>query len=323
MQAFEHVNATTADEAVQLLTADPQARAIAGGTDLIPEMRLGVREPDRLINLKTIKDASGIVDVDGHVQIGALTRLRDVATHPLIQSNFPCLADAIRDAASPQIRNVATLGGNLCQESRCWYFRGPFACWLKGGICCDAEHGDNRHQAIFGGGPCYTVHPSDPATALTALNASLLILGVDGERTVSVQDFFTIPHDNHRSLSALEPGELVRRIDVPWPSSGERSIFLKSMDRAAFSFALASVACVLKLEADRISRARLVFGGVAPIPWRALGCERALIGHPLDDQTIERATAVVTRGARPLSMNGYKVPLLRGLVERALRQLRE
>jgi len=321
MQAFEHVNATTANEAAELLAADPQARAIAGGTDLVPEMRLGVREPDRLINLKTIKEAAGICDVDGHVQIGALTRLSDVAAHPLIQKNFPCLVDAIRDAASPQLRNVATLGGNLCQDSRCWYFRGPFACWLKGGTCCDAEHGDNRHQAIFGGGPCYTVHPSDPATALVALNARLLIQGVEGERTVSLHDFFRIPYDNHRALNILEPGELVRRIDIPWPTSGERSVFLKAMDRSAFSFALASVACILKVESGRVRAARLVLGAVAPIPWRAIGSEHILTGHTLDDQTIERAAVAATHGARPLSMNGYKIPLIHGLVERALHQL--
>jgi xanthine dehydrogenase YagS FAD-binding subunit len=321
MQAFEHVDAMTAREAVQLLATDPQSRAIAGGTDLIPEMRLGVRCPDRLVNLKTIRDASGIQELDGYVQIGALTPLSDVAQHPLIQSKFPCLVQAILDAASPQIRNLATLGGNLCQDSRCWYFRGPFHCWLKGGTYCNAEHGDNRHQAIFGGGPCFTVHPSDPATALLALRARLGVIGLDGERNLSIAQFFVLPHDNHRSLNCLQPGEVLNRIDLPWPASGERAVFLKAMDRAAFSFALVSIACVLKLEGERINSARVVLGGVAPIPWRANACERALIGQTLNDKTIKQAAYLATRGARPLAMNGYKLPLVQALVERALDQL--
>ncbi len=224
MRAFEHVDVFDLTEAVELLGMDPKARLIAGGTDLIPEMRLGVREPDRLINLKTVPGYDRIAAEDGCLRIGALARLEDVASHPTIRNTLPLLADAIGQAASPQIRTAATLGGSLCQESRCWYFRGPFRCWLKGGACCDAEHGDNRHHAILGGGPCFTVHPSDSATALLALNARATIIGPDGIRTIPLEQFFTLPSDDHRSLTCLNHDEILCCVEIPYPSTRERRL---------------------------------------------------------------------------------------------------
>lgn len=320
MRAFEHVDATSPGEAIALLAADPTARAIAGGTDLIPEMRLGIREPGRLVNLKAIEGLDQIRAENGFLRIGALARLADVAAHDLIRSRWPILAEAIGLAASPQIRNVATLGGSLCQESRCWYFRGPFHCWLKGGTCCDAERGDNRYHAIFGGGPCFTAHPSDTATVLTALGATATILGPRGERTISLDEFFTLPRDSHRALTSLAPAELLLHLDLPWPA-GEQAIFRKAMDRAEFGFAVASVAAVITLDREQVVAARIVLGGVAPIPWRAAAVEQAMIGCRFDAATIERASVVATQGAAPLSRNSYKLPLVRGLVRQALRQL--
>ncbi|HVC31907.1 MAG TPA: xanthine dehydrogenase family protein subunit M [Chloroflexota bacterium] len=318
MRAFEHVDATSAEEAVELLGADPLARAIAGGTDLIPEMRLGIREPDRLINLKSIKGLDGVTAEDGCVRIGALARLAEVAQHPLVANDLSILVEAIDLAASPQIRNAATLGGSLCQESRCWYFRGPFHCWLKGGTCCDAEHGDNRYQAILGGGPCFTVQPSDPATALVALGAWATIVGPRGERSVPLEEFFTRPHDDHRALTCLGQDEVVSHVDIPPLAAGARNVFLKAMERAEFGFALASVACIVTVEHDRVKTARIVLGGVAPVPWRATAAERLLIGSRPDRPVIQRAGAAATEGARPLSTNGYKVALAQGLVRRAI-----
>lgn len=321
MQPFEHVDATSPTEAVKLLEADPRARPIAGGTDLIPEIRLGIRSPDRLVNLKAVTGLDEVRSEDGCLRIGALARLADLAANPLIRDNLPALAEAIDLAASPQIRNSATLGGSLCQESRCWYFRGPFHCWLKGGACCDAEHGDNRYQAILGGGPCFTVQPSDPATALVALNARATIVGPDGERSVPLDQFFTRPEDGHRALTCLNQGEILGAVEVPWPGSGERQQFLKAMERAVFDFALASVACLVGIQKDRVASARIVLGGVAPVPWRATAAEKVLVGNRPDRTTIDRAATAATEGARPLSTNGYKVDLAQALVRRALEKI--
>lgn len=321
MHAFEFVEPRNPSDASTVLASDPQARAVAGGTDLIPEIRLGIRVPDRLVTLGRLDDMRGITLVDGIFQVGALTHLADLAEHSVAQQNFSALCDAISLAASPQIRNQATLGGSLCQESRCWYFRGPFQCWLKGGTRCDAKDGDNRAQGVFGGGPCFTVHPSDPATALVALDARITILGVNGERTISIDDFFTLPHNSHRILNCLETGDIIKRVDLPWPAEGTRSAFLKAMDRAAFGFALASVACVVAITDGTVQTARIVLGGVAPIPWRVTAVERSLIGHPLDRSAIEHAATESTRGAQPLSMNGYKIPLIQSLLRRALENI--
>lgn len=321
MQSFEYVQATNPPEAVELLAADPLARPLAGGTDLIPEIRVGIHSPDRLVDLKHLPGLDDLRDVDGVLRIGALVRLADLAMHPLVRDRLPALAEAIDLAASQQIRNAATLGGNLCQESRCWYFRGPFNCWLKGGPECDAERGDNRHQAIFGGGPCFTVHPSDPAVALVAMNARATIIGPRGERSLPLDAFFTRPEDGHRALTCLQHDEILEQVDVPWPDDGERGVFLKAMERDRFDFALASVACQVGISAGRVRSARIVLGGVAPIPWRATAAEARLVGQPLDQSTAGRAAAAATEGAHPLAMNGYKVDLVRALVKRALERV--
>lgn len=321
MHAFEHVDVLDLPEAIDLLGLDPKARLIAGGTDLIPEMRLGVHAPDRLINLKSTRGYDRVSVEDDCLRIGALARLEDVALHPTVRNDLPLLADAIGQAASPQIRTAATLGGSLCQETRCWYFRGPFRCWLKGGECCDAEHGDNRDHAILGGGPCYSVHPSDTATALLALNARATIVGPDGERTIPLDQFFTRPTDDHRSLVCLRHDEIVSFVEIPWPSAEERGIFLKAMGRREFGFALASVACVVATRRRRTTVARIVLGGVAPVPWRANAAEKTLSGNALDSETIARASDAATDGARPLAMNGYKIPLTRALVRQALEKI--
>lgn len=321
MRAFEHIDATSPAEAIELLGADPRARPIAGGTDLIPELRLGIHEPDRLINLKPMSALAGIHREADQARIGALTLLADVAADKAVKTRLPLLVEAIGHAASPQVRNAATLGGSLCQESRCWYFRGQFHCWLKGGTCCDAEHGDNRYQAILGGGPCFTVQPSDTATALVALRACAAIASPRGQRTVPLDQFFTRPTASHRALTCLGHDEIVESIAIPWPESAERGVFLKAMERAEFGFALASVACVVAQENGQVKDARIILGGVAPVPWRATAAEDALRGKRLDQATIARAGDLATEGAQPLSMNAYKVPLTQALVRQALERL--
>jgi xanthine dehydrogenase YagS FAD-binding subunit len=318
VHSFEHVDVVSTKQAVELLAGDPRARAIAGGTDLVPEMRLGLRAPDRLINLKTLAELQTIRADNGTLRLGALAPLHVVADHQAVVANAPALVAAIKSAASPQIRTAATIGGNLLQESRCWYFRGPFHCWLKGGPTCDAAQGENSRQAIFGGGPCYTVQPSDPATALVALGARIRIQGIDGQHTMPLSRFFTVPTAEHRALTNLGPGEVLTAVEVSWPAPGERSGFRKAMDRAAFSFALASVAWRLGMADGVVRTANLVLGGVAPVPWRAAAAERALVGQRLTPETIDRVAQAATTGAHPLALNDYKVPLVQGLVREVL-----
>lgn len=321
MHSFEHVNAASVDQAVELLVSNPLAWPIAGGTDLIPEMRLGIHTPGQLVNLKSIRGMDGIRVEADLMRLGALARLEDLGRDRSIQQRLPALAEAISLAASPQIRNSATLGGSICQESRCWYFRGPFHCWLKGGEICNAKEGENSHHAIFGGGPCFTVSPSDPAVALVAYDARVRWRSTKGDQRQPMAQFFTLPTTEHRSLTTLSQGDVVVDLEVPWPPDGERAVFRKAMDRAAFSWALASAVVRLQMDGSRVGRAHVVLGGVAPIPWRAGAAERALQGQELNAGTIEAAAAAATQGAQSLALNAYKVPLVQGLVRQALSDL--
>jgi xanthine dehydrogenase YagS FAD-binding subunit len=326
MRPFEHVDVTSPNEAIEVLGGPGTSRLIAGGTDLIPAMRQGLVAPDRLVNLKTIAGLREITLEDGHLRIGALARLAEVARHTLVRANFPALAEAIELAASPQIRSQATIGGSLCQESRCWYYRGPFPCWLKGGEECFARHGANSRHAIFQTrapqSPCVTVHPSDSATALVALGAQVRLLASGKARVVPAEGFFTIPSPERRQLTSLQPSEVVVGIDLPWPAPGQQSVFLKAMDRAAFGFALVSVAAVVVLDGPTIRSARLCLGGVAPIPWRVSAAERTLLDQELNASTITRCARATTEGTEPLADNRYKIALTEGLVKQALEKIR-
>lgn len=323
MKAFEHVNATSAAGVPALLGQDGRARPMAGGTDLLTELKLGIIAPDRLVNLKTIPGLDEIrFDESNGLRLGALATLMAIGDNPVVQERYPMLAQAILRAASPQLRNMGTIGGNLNQHSRCWYYRGPFHCWLKGGQMCYARDGENAHHAILGGMPCNTVQPSDPATALIALGAEVRVMGQGGERTLPLEQFFQLPKVGSRMLTVLAPAEIVTEIAVPVPAAGSRGTFLKAMDRQVWAFALASVAALLTLDGGTVREARLVLGGVAPRPWRVPDAEAALQGGRLDEAAIERAAEQSVAGAKPLAHNGYKVPLVKGLVREALRPLR-
>jgi xanthine dehydrogenase YagS FAD-binding subunit len=323
MKNFEHVNAASPAGAVSLLNQNHNSRTIAGGTDLFAEMRLGIVTPDRLVNLKTIPGLADIrFDEKSGLQIGALATLDDIAGNNIISERYPILFKAISVAASPQLRNRGTIAGNLCQDSRCWYYRGQFRCWLKGGETCYAREGENGYHAIFDGGPCYTVHPSDPAPALIALDARLLIIGKHGERTLFLEELYRRPHLAGRRLTVLEPDEIITEINLPVPAKESRGTYIKAMERRVWSFALASVAAQITFDNNIVKDSRLVLGGVAPKPWRLKNIESALLNMPLDDQTIDRAVELVGEGAQPLSHNGYKVPLVKGILKEGLLALR-
>ena len=292
---FAYVRPTSLDEAVKHL-ADAEARAHAGGTDLLGCLRDGVFGAKTVVSLSALGALRGIEETPEGVAIGALTSVADVAASPLLRERFTALAEAAAQVASPQLRRQGTLGGNVCQKPRCWYYRGEFPCLRKGGDLCSAYAGENEMHAVVGGGPCYYVHPSDTAPALTALGALAHVQGPKGARTVPLDGFFVRPDKDVRRETVLEPGEVLTKLLLPKPAPGTRSTYRKV-------------------------RARVVFGGIAPVPWPAPAVEKALAGHRLDTSTIARAAEAAVQKLEPLEKNGYKVPLLRGLVQERLEAL--
>jgi xanthine dehydrogenase YagS FAD-binding subunit len=318
MRSFSHIDIERTD-VVALL--DPTSRPLAGGTDLLPLMQAGLIEPQRLVNLKSARDLRYIRDdVDG-LHIGALTTLNDLHRSDEVQRGYGALAQAAGLAASPQLRNMATIGGNLLQQVRCWYYRGDFHCWLKGGEECQARNGRNEYHAIFEQAPCVAVHPSDPPAALVAFDAKLHIAGPSSERAVFVADLLQPPTDTRRTLHTLQPDELIMEIQVPKPQG--RSVYLKAMDRAAWAYALVSVAVVADVVNGTAKNVRIVLGGVANTPIRATAAEALVEGQPLDDDVVRRAGEVAMSEAQPLEHNQYKLPLARNLVAQALLDIRE
>ena len=320
MRAFEHLDATSIGDILAAIGEDWQTRLIAGGTDLIPLMKNGVIAPARLINIKSVPELSRLDFSDeGGLVIGALVTLDEVVRYPPVHQHYRVLAEAVEAAGSPQLRNMATLVGNLLQSTRCWYFRGPFFCWLKGGDSCYAVDGENQRHAIFGDGPCHAVHPSDAASALIALDAQLTIYNRDGgSRAVPLEQFYAAPVEERRRETLLQPDELVAEVRVPAPSSAARGTFLKVMTRVAWDFALASVAVQGMWDGPVAREISIVLGGVATVPWRAPQAESVARGEPVDGRIARDAAEAAVIGAQALRLNGYKVELVQTLVERAL-----
>jgi xanthine dehydrogenase YagS FAD-binding subunit len=256
------------------------------------------------------------------LRIGALATIDALANDKTVKERYPLLSEAASSIASPQIRNVATLGGNLTQEPRCWYYRGPQPCWLKGGRMCYAAAGENEHHAILGTGTCNSIQPSDSAPALIALGATAKVASASGERTIPVEELFQKPIEGARRLSALKPRELITSIAIPPPRVGGIGTYTKKMNRHVWTFASVSIAAQLTVNKGTVKDARLVVGGVSSIPWRLGQSETALEGQPLDERTIEKAAEASTQGSRPLKHNGYKVPLTRAVVTETLTTLR-
>ncbi|MBN1402662.1 MAG: FAD binding domain-containing protein [Anaerolineae bacterium] len=323
MKPFAHANATSPEEAIAAL--DAGTRPLAGGTDLLARMKAGLIAPERLVNLKTVSELGRITVADDGWHIGAMATLSEIAEHASIHPapEMACLYQAILQSASPQLRHMATLGGNLVQEPRCWYYRHPqVPCWRKGGRMCYAFSGDNREHVLFDGGPCFAVHPSDPAVALMALGAAVTVLGPDGQRTLPLRQFYRKPDRDRRSDHSLAEDELIIEVFVPRWLEGASGAYVKVAGRAAWDFALASAAVQAVVAQGRVQMANIALGGVAPYPWRAEAAEALLVGQPLSDETIQAAADAATKGARTLEHNGYKVQMLRGVVKEALNQLR-
>ena len=321
MKPFEYIRATSTDGAIQALAARRDTKFLAGGTNLIDLMKMGVEQPAGLVDITRLPLAE-ITEHEGGVRIGAMARNSTAANHPLIRTRYPALSQALLAGASPQIRNMATVGGNLLQRTRCYYFydasygecnkRDP-------GSGCAALKGYNRIHAILGGSEkCVATHPSDMAVALAAMDAVIQIEGPGGGRSLPISQLYRLPGDTPNIETDLIPGELIAYIDLPAMSS-IRSHYLKVRDRNSYAFALVSVAAVINVDAgNNIREARVALGGVAPKPWRVPEAEALLKGKPATEGSYRQASEVIVGGANPLQHNAFKVELARRSIVRVL-----
>src|SRR5579864_8198202 len=328
MKGFDLHEPTTLTEAVGLLDQLGGAgKVLAGGSDIVGGILKdwvqgkGMPLPSALVDITTIPDLKGITAGSNGLTIGATTTLAEVIESADVQKAIPLLSDAALTIASPLIRNFGTLGGNINQRPRCWFFRGEdFNCYKKGGDFCYSVTGDNRYHAIIGGELCYIVHPSDTATALLALNASANISGPQGNRTVPFDQYFHGPREDVLTENVLKPNEVMTEVVIPTPPSGMKMAWTKLKDRQVYDFALVSVAAAFTVDGNgNWQDGRITMGGVAPVPYRAQVVEDALKGKNVQ-QAIKQAAAQIRTVARPMSLNAYKVDIAQGLIERTVLQ---
>lgn len=315
---FRYSRATSAEDAArQLVTGG--AVPVGGGTDLLVSIQEQIVGPDVVVDLRSIPESDAVLELpDGGLRIGASARIADLAREPLIRAGYPAFAQACAVVGTPALRNMGTLGGNLCQRPRCWYYRRDVRCLKNGGTSCPAVHGENQYLAILDGGPCYIVHPSDPAVALAALGAGVEISNLGGRRTIPIADFYVLPRERLEHETVLVAGEFLSAVILPAEARGGRQVYHKLMQRSAWDFALASVAACKRENGD----VRIVLGGVAPRPWRvSSSVEEGVASGGLDDDAIAALAERTLHDARPLSRNGYKVTLAASLLRQALGEL--
>jgi xanthine dehydrogenase YagS FAD-binding subunit len=321
MNRFAIVTPTGVQSASREL-ARPDRAAIAGGVDILDLLKQDLAAPAALVNLKHLPELQGIeLTPSGGLRLGAVASLHQVAVHPGVRERFTAIAEAAEQAATPQIRNLATVAGNLLQRPRCWYFRNPLVhCLKKGGTRCYAVSGLNRYNAILGGGPSFIVHPSNLAPALIAFGASAQIAGPSGERTVVLEKFFVPPSVDPTRENDLKPGEIITSVMVPAPAAGTRSAYLEAREKQSFDWPLAAAAVVLETppRARTVRGARIVMGAVAPVPWRVPDAESALAGAAIDRERARAAAEAALKGAAPLSENAYKIAIAKVIVRRAI-----
>lgn len=327
MRPFSYEQAVSVTSTLEVLNRDADTALLAGGTTLVDLMKLGVIAPRRVIDITALAigepDLAAISPTpDGGVRIGALAKMSDVAAHPFVASSYPVIAGALLKGASAQLRNMATIGGNLLQRTRCVYFRDvtvPECNKRKPGSGCAARLGVHRQSAILGASDaCIALHPSDLAVPLVALEATIHLRGERGERTIAAEDFFLLPCDTPQRETAITPGEMILAIELPPLPAGTRSHYLKVRDRESYEFALASAAAALQIVDGTIAWARLALGAVATVPWRARDAERMLIGQPPTVAAFAAAADAALAGAVPLVDNAFKIPLARATIVRAL-----
>jgi xanthine dehydrogenase YagS FAD-binding subunit len=331
MRPFDYSAATSSADAARMVAADPNARFIAGGTTLVDLMKLEVETPDRLVDLNMLADKEpALAQIselpDGGVRIGALVRNSDTAWNTTIKSRFPVLSEALLAGASGQIRNMATVGGNLLQRTRCWYFRDTAMPCNKRepGSGCSAISGHNRMHAVLGtSNQCIATNPGDMPVAMAALGAVVRVRGANGERTIPITDFHVVPGTHPERETVLRHGELITAVDIPALAYGQRSHYRKVRDRASYAFALASAAVALDVQGGIIRNSRIALGGIATKPWRSMDAERQLVGKRASAEAFRAAADVALSGAVPRSENAFKIELAKRTLVRALTTVAE
>jgi xanthine dehydrogenase YagS FAD-binding subunit len=318
MHPFAYHAADSLADAVRSL-ADVGTTPLGGGTDLLVLIEEGLATPNVLVDLRRLPGARGVtIESDGVVRVGGATRLSELAQDAVVRDRFPALAQACEAVGTPALRNMGTIGGNLCQRPRCWYFRRNIRCHKNGGDSCPAVNGENQYLAILGGGPCYIVHPSDPAVALTALGARVEVTGPVGSRWLEIDRFYNLPRQRMEHETVLEHSEFVTALALPPESEGGVQRYYKVMQRGTWDFALVSLAAVKRPDGE----VRLVLGGVAPRPWRVTSSvEEDVSTGGLDDDAIETLATRALIDAEPMSKNGYKVELAASLLREAMAEL--
>jgi len=325
VKSFANVSPKTiaqAHAAIDNARQSGKSVAIAGGgSDLLGQMKERLVAPDVLIHLRSVAGLDKIDASSSRTTIGGLATLDAVARHAAIRKQLTVLAEAAESVATPQIRNVGTIAGNVNQRPWCWYYRNGFKCFKNGGNRCFSVDGENEFHAIFGGGPSYIVHPSDTAVALVALDATFTVAGSAGRRAVKAADFFALPAANPARENNLSDGEILESIEIPTPHATVRSTYHKIMDREAWTHAIVSAAVVLDVEKDVCRSARIVLGGVAPIPWRLPEVEQMLAGKRITPELAAQAGDRAVAGARALAKNAYKIPMTQAMVRRTIASL--
>jgi xanthine dehydrogenase YagS FAD-binding subunit len=320
--AFELYQPASIDDALRLLDKfGADALVLAGGLDSMDWLKDRLKRPKAVVDLAQIKDLHGIREANGGLEIGAMTPLTEVVKHPVVREKFSILMQAAELVASPQIRNQGTIGGNVSQDTRCWYYRGGWNCYRAGGNICyaDTPTAINREHAIIDQDRCVAVNPSDTAPALIALDAELVIRSTAGERVMKAEEYFVGPAIDIQHMTALRPGDLLTTIRIPATWAGAQFYFEKVRDRQVWDFPLVNVASALVVSGDKIERARLVVNAVAATPRRLKNVETAIIGRARNEETADMAGKMAVEGAQTLRHNAYKVPLMRNLVKRAIR----
>jgi xanthine dehydrogenase YagS FAD-binding subunit len=322
MRAFTNANPRDLKQASTML-ADAakkgQTAAIAGGgSDVLGMIKEHLIQPDVLVHLRGIPGMDKVTEQNGQVRIGGLVSLDALSHDPLIRKTYAVLAEAAGQVGTPQIRNAGTLAGNVAQRPWCWYYRNGFPCYKNGGKTCFSITGENEFHAIFGGGPSFIVHPSDTAPALVALDARFRIVSPTGERTVAATDFFKLPKDDPSRENVLASNEILAEVILPAARAGVKSTYHKVLDRESWTHAVVSAAVVLEMNGDTCKSARVVLGGVAPIPWRLPKVEAMLAGQRITPELAAHAGGMAIEGAQPLAKNAYKLPLTSATVKKTL-----
>jgi xanthine dehydrogenase YagS FAD-binding subunit len=322
MPAFELFQPSSIEDALALLDRQgDRSWVLAGGLDSLDWLKDRIKRPEAVVELGAIAELRSVSSTGAGLEIGAMTTLTEIATHPEIVEQYGLLATAAGHVATPQIRNQGTIGGNISQDTRCWYYRGGWPCYRAGGNICYAAtpQSMNREHCVFDADRCVAVNASDTAPALVALDAQMTIRNAGGERLVDADEFFIGPGVDITRMTVLQPGDLLTHIRIPTEWAGARFYFEKVRDRKSWDFALVNVASAMIVNGGRIQRARIVLNGVAPHPLRLRDVETLIEGEPLSEDTADAAGELAIRGARPLRHNDYKLPLTRNLVRRAVR----